>query len=173
MKLRTKRALAVAGGAAALSLALSGCGALGNLIGGGGNDAQRDEDTGEVTEGSDIDIFSLKLGDCIPQSAMSDGETNESAVVPCSEPHGYEVYHEFELADGEFPGSEAIQEEVLDKCVPEFGTFVGLAYEESSLDLTWYEPTQESWDSGNDRLVQCLVLDPEGEVEGSLEGAAR
>ncbi len=169
MKMRTRRVLAVAGSAAALSLALSGCSVLNGIIGGG--DAQRDDD-GNVTEESNIDIFSLKVGDCLPESSMSGGETSDTDVVPCSDSHAYEVYYEFDLADGEFPGSDAIQAEVEAECLPAFTDFIGLEYASSTLDITWYEPTTESWDA-NDRLVQCLVYDPAGDVEGSLEGAAR
>ncbi|MCE7482369.1 hypothetical protein LZG07_10615 [Microbacterium profundi] len=93
MKLRNRRAFALAGTALALSIALSGCSALNNLIVGGSNDAQRDEETGEVTEGSNIDIFSLKVGDCMPTSDTT-GEITDADVVPCSEPHADEVFFE-------------------------------------------------------------------------------
>ena len=89
MKLRTRRALALAGSAVALSIALTGCSTISNLISG---DAPRDEETGEVTEESNIDIFSLKVGDCMPADAMSNTEQTDADVVPCAEPHGYEVY---------------------------------------------------------------------------------
>ncbi|UYO95713.1 septum formation family protein [Microbacterium sp. M28] len=170
MKLRTRRALALAGSAVALSIALTGCSTITNLISG---DAPRDEETGEVTEESNIDIFSLKVGDCMPGDAMSGAEQSDADVVPCSEPHGYEVYHEFELADGEFPGADAIQAEVEAQCLPAFDSFIGLTFEESALDITWYEPTEDSWTEADDRLVQCLVYDAAGDVEGTLKGAAR
>ena len=170
MKLRTRRALALAGSAVALSIALTGCSTITNLISG---DAPRVEETGEVTEESNIDIFSLKVGDCMPGDAMSGSEQTDADVVPCSEPHGYEVYHEFELADGEFPGAEAIQAEVEAQCLPAFDSFIGLTFEESALDITWYEPTEDSWTEADDRLVQCLVYDAAGDVEGTLKGAAR
>ncbi|MGW8483633.1 septum formation family protein [Microbacterium sp. NPDC055903] len=170
MKLRTRRALALAGSAAVLSIALTGCSALNGLLGGG--DAPRD-DEGNVTEESNVDIFSLKLGDCLPESAMTGGETSDADLVPCDQPHVYEVYYEFDLADGEFPGSDAIYTEVEAQCMPAFEDFVGLDYASSTLDITWYEPTESSWAS-NDRLVQCLIFDTvNAEVEGSLAGVAR
>lgn len=179
MKMRTKRTLAVAGGAAALSLALSGCGALGNLIG-GGSDAQRDEDSGQVTEESDIDIFSLKVGDCMPTSDTSGAEIEDTTVVPCSEPHTDEVFFEFELGDGDLPSDEEIQGEVEAQCVPAFTEFVGLDYYDSELDLWWITPTERTWKEADDRLVQCVIYapDPEDpavslEVTGSLAGTAR
>src|SRR5690606_24227820 len=74
---RTTRTLALAGTAVALTVALSGCNVLG-----GSNDAQRDEE-GNVTEGSNIDVFSLQVGDCMPE-ADTTGEITDLDVVPCS-----------------------------------------------------------------------------------------
>jgi len=178
MKMRNRRALALAGTAVALSIALSGCSAINDLIG-GGNDAQRDEETGEVTEGSNIDIFSLKVGDCMPASDTS-GEITDADVVPCSEPHADEVFFEFELEDGDLPTDEEITAEVEAQCVPAFSEFVGIDYYESALDFWWLTPTEQTWTQANDRLVQCVIYEPDPEdpqasleVTGSLKGAAR
>ncbi|WP_228479688.1 septum formation family protein [Microbacterium abyssi] len=174
--MRTKRALAVAGSALALSIALSGCGALSGILGGG--DAQRDED-GNVTEGSNIDIFSLKVGDCMPASDTS-GEITDADVVPCSEPHADEVFYEFELEGDELPSDDEIMSQVEAQCVPAFTEFVGLDYYESTLDFWWITPTEQTWTQANDRVVQCVIYKPDPkdstgqtqlEVTGSLEGA--
>ncbi|MDQ0645751.1 septum formation family protein [Microbacterium murale] len=179
MKLRNRRALALAGTAVALSVALSGCSALNNLIVGGGNDAQRDEETGEVTESDTIDIFSLKVGDCMPASDTT-GEITDADVVPCSEPHADEVFFEFELAEGDLPTDEEITAEVEAQCVPAFSEFVGIDYYDSALDFWWLTPTEQTWTQADDRLVQCVIYEPDPadpevslEVTGSLAGAAR
>lgn len=178
--MRRKRTLALAGTAVALSLALSGCSAL-NAITGGGNDAQRDEDD-KVTEEANIDVFSLKVGDCMPESDSSGGEITDVDVVPCSEPHTDEVFFEFALADGDLPSDDEITAEVEAQCVPAFTEFVGFDYYESAIDFWWMTPTEETWTQANDRLVQCILYEPDPadssgqtslEVTGSLEGAAR
>ena len=64
MKTGAKRTLALAGSAVVLSLALSGCSVLNGVLG-GGNDAPRDEDD-QVIEETSIDVFALKVGDCMP-----------------------------------------------------------------------------------------------------------
>lgn len=179
MKLRDRRALAVAGAAVALSFALSGCSEISSLIGGGGSDAQRDEETGEVTEGSNIDIFSLKIGDCMPATNTS-GEITDADVVPCAEPHADEVFFEFDLPDGDLPSDDEITAEVEAQCVPAFSEFVGIDYHDSVLDFWWLTPTEDTWTQADDRLVQCVIYEPDPadpeaslEVTGSLEGAAR
>ena len=176
MKMGTKRTLALAGSALALSLALTGCSALSGILG-GGNDAQRDDD-GNVTEGANIDIFSLKVGDCMPASDSS-GEITDADVVPCSEPHTDEVFYEFELADGDLPSDDEIQAEVEAQCIPAFGEFVGTEWADSALDFWWITPTEATWTQANDRLVQCVIYQPDPadttgqtqlEVTGSLAG---
>ena len=164
------RSVLLATAALTLGAALSGCSAISSVFGSG--DAQRDEE-GHVTEGKEIDIFSLKVGDCLTEAAVTGGETNTAPVVPCGEAHPFEVYAEFDLDDGDFPGTDAIEAPAMEFCETEFEKFVGVAYNDSTLDYTWFEPTAESW-SADDRLVQCIIGDPEdAEITGSLKGAAR
>ena len=110
------------------------------------------------------------MGDCL--GAVETGEVNDVPTVPCSEPHQLEVFGEYTFADGDYPGDESISTTAEQECVAIFDAFVGLAYEESVLGVTYYTPTQESWETGDDRLVSCLVGDPDEDVTGSLEGAA-
>ncbi|PJI51461.1 hypothetical protein CTI14_59970, partial [Methylobacterium radiotolerans] len=48
------------------------------------SDADRDEETGQVTESANIDVFSVKLGDCMLETGS--GMLTDANVVPCSEP---------------------------------------------------------------------------------------
>lgn len=169
MKPRTRRALALAASAVALSAALSGCSVLNGIL--SGDDAARDDD-GNVTEEKEIDIFSLKVGDCLTEDAVTGGETDTAPVTPCDKPHPYEVYYEFKLEDGDFPGSDGIEAPAMEKCTTAFEEFIGVPFDASTLTFTWFEPTEESW-GANDRLVQCIVYDEAGDVTGSLKGAAR
>ncbi|WP_337000574.1 MULTISPECIES: septum formation family protein [unclassified Microbacterium] len=170
-KTRIGGALLLTGTALTLALGLSGCSALASILSGG--DAERDETTGQVKEGADIDIFALKVGDCMPTSESA-GEISEASVVPCSEPHGEEVYFEFSLPDGEFPDDAEIDAQVEAQCLPAFDTFVGMAWEDSTLSAYPITPTKDTWDTMNDRVVQCVILDPDNDaLVGTLKGAAR
>lgn len=170
MKLRNRRALMLAGTALALSIALSGCSAINDILGSGSGDADRDEESGQVTESANIDVFSLKVGDCKMSSAT--GEIQDVDVVPCEESHDEEVYYEFKMDDGEF--SEEAVDAATQECVGEaYTTFVGVAWDDSALDVYPITPTQRTWDELNDRVIQCVISDPAGPVTGSLEGAAR
>ncbi|MDH6182314.1 hypothetical protein M2152_002496 [Microbacteriaceae bacterium SG_E_30_P1] len=158
--------------AAALALvattALSGCSLINNLV--GPSDAVRD-DQGEVTESGDVDVFSVTVGDCFNDESDSAEEIQSVPIVPCSEPHDNEIFYEFELPEGDFPGDEAISAEGEEGCLQPFNDFVGINYEDSTLAYFALRPTEGSWAEG-DRLIQCTVWDPAGQVTGTLEGAA-
>lgn len=165
MKLRKRRALALVGAAAALSLSLTGCSTISSLLGGG--DAPRDEETGEVTEGSNIDVFSLKVGDCM--MASESGLIEDVDVVPCAEAHDEEVYYELKMDDGEFNSDDV--DAASQECIGDaFASFIGIDYDSSSLEVYPITPTQDTWDQLNDRVIQCVVYDPAGQTTGSLAG---
>ncbi|PPG05005.1 hypothetical protein C5E06_03790 [Pseudoclavibacter sp. RFBI5] len=137
----------------------------------GGESEVRDGETQEVTESGDLDVFKLAVGDCFNDAGST--TVSEIPVVPCSDPHDYEVYFEVEMAAGEYPGDEAISAQADTDCTAQFATFVGLSYEESSLNFSYLTPTQQSWDGADDRLIQCIIIDDAAQTTGSLAGAAR
>ena len=136
--------------------------------------AERDEAGAVATEGA-VDPFEVKLGDCVEQPVSNDSEEVEEVesvkAVPCEQPHDGEVYAVFDLPDGDFPGEEEVAAAGEDRCVEEFATFVGTAYEESQYDITSLFPTRDSWETQDDREYVCIVVAPEGQTAtGTLKG---
>lgn len=120
--------------------------------------------------GSGSDVFSLEVGDCIATST-GESEVTEVPVVECAEPHEVEVYADFEIDGTDYPGEDAIFAQADQGCYDAYAPFVGIAYEESKYDFSYYYPTEGSWAQG-DHLISCLILDPAGaELTGSLKGA--
>ena len=160
----------------ALTVTLGGCSTISQFVS-GGSAPERDEETNQVTEASDVDVFELEVGDCLQLDDAT--ELSAAAVVPCDEPHTDEIYDEFEMPDGEWPGSEAVQTAASEGCYTEFEPFVGLPYEESVLDYSAFTPLEEGWNDPTlqDRMVQCVIYEPSAEgvveVSGSLAGTAR
>lgn len=170
MARKTRMTIAALGAAAAL--ALTGCSAVEDLFGGGGEEPERDP-SGQVTESQDAaDVFTIKVGDCI--GSFEDGsEVAELPVVPCSDPHDQEVYASFMVPEADaFPGTDAVNSQAETDCAAEFETFVGVPYEESALYVQFLTPTEESWGQG-DREILCTIYDPEGQTTGSLQDAGR
>jgi Septum formation len=130
---------------------------------------QQDSSTGA----EDIYTADLEVGDCLGESPTAE-ETFSVETVPCSEPHSHEVFASVNLPDGDedFPSYQVIDEQAEEMCIAEFEGFVGLPHEQSTLEIRFMTPSEESWLAG-DRLVHCAVYDPAGDVSGSLRGAER
>ncbi|MDQ4213308.1 septum formation family protein [Microbacterium sp. ASV81] len=159
----------VIGAAMLLATGLSGCSVLSGGLG-GSSDAPRASASGQVTAGSNIDIFNLKVGDCKLKDAGA--QISGTDVVPCDQPHDEEVFYEFALPDG--PYDESAIGTAAETCdgAP-FTDFIGVAFDSSALDVNSITPTRDTWEKMNDRLVQCIVSDPAGQTKGSLRGSAK
>ena len=148
---------------------ISGCGILDETP----EPAVRDETSGEITESSEADVFSLKVGDCLNQTTTEEtAEVSSVPTVPCAEPHDSEAYAATDLPEGDYPGDQAVTDASDTFCSDQFATFVGLSYDESTLELASFYPTPESWAEG-DREIMCFISSPDGQVTGTLAGAAR
>ncbi|MGO1543507.1 MAG: septum formation family protein [Gulosibacter sp.] len=125
-----------------------------------------DEDDEEAfQEPDDADVFQLSVGDCITDTDMQGTELQTVPTVPCSQPHTYEVYHDFDIETDEFPGqgTSELDEIVADGCLGDaFEDFIGTPFSSSTLGVMYLSPTQGSWDNG-DTLVSCMVYEGEGE----------
>ncbi|WP_350351944.1 DUF2510 domain-containing protein [Microbacterium sp. A8/3-1] len=129
-------------------------------------------DAETTTEGDLVDWWEVKVGDCLPTDQPG-ADVAQVRVVSCDLPHADEVYFEFDLADGEYPGDDAVLDEATSRCEEAFADFIGIAYADSELDFYPVTPTQYTWNKVDDRVVQCSVYDNRGDVTGSLAGAAR
>lgn len=115
-------------------------------------------------------VFDLSVGDCFDDTEdISGGEVSDVPIVDCSEPHDNEVFHTFEVDDGEFPGDDGIVAEAQEQCVPAFEEYVGTDYASSRLDVFPITPTEKSWEGG-DREIVCALYDVElAKLEGSMK----
>ncbi|GEK22507.1 septum formation family protein [Cellulomonas xylanilytica] len=154
---------------AATLVALTGCGALEPTA----EPAVRDETSGEITESSEADVFSLEVGDCLNETGTEEvTEVSSVPTVPCDQPHDSEAYAATDMPAGDYPGDQAVTDASDAYCYEQFATFVGLSYEESTLELASFFPTQESWAEG-DHEIMCFIYSPDGQVTGTLAAAAR
>jgi hypothetical protein len=155
---------------AALSFGLSSCLGAPTPI-------ERDE-TGEVAEVNDsADVFALQLGDCVneytSETEEAEVEIETVPVVPCSEPHDYEVYLSHIIDSDTFPGAEEMVTLADDVCLDAFEPFVGLDYDSSRFTFSTMYPTQMSWNGLDDREILCLITDYNYEkLVGSVAGTA-
>ena len=128
--------------------------------------------------GGDLDVFTIAPGDCFFDDALAgltvdeQSETSSVAAVPCAEEHTFEAYHEFTLPEGEYPGAEVVEEKAYAECETAFAEFIGVPYEESVYEYSFYSPSSDTWQYQDDRLVSCVASTAEYDrLTGSLEGA--
>lgn len=139
----------------------------------GQDDTTRDESGAIVAEG-EIGAFRIRLGDCLNGGATGLIESLDG--VPCSQSHDLEVYHAFNLGegDGTFPGEDEVASEADQGCFEAFEPFVGESYEDSVYGFSAMTPTEGSWDGLDDREVLCLLGNYDDTPKtGSAEGTAR
>ncbi|PDP86981.1 septum formation family protein [Glycomyces fuscus] len=156
--LRTLGASVLAAGGV---FALSGCGVLMSVIGGG-------------------NVMELNVGDCFVEeemnTALSGGEVSNIPLVDCAEEHDSEFFFAYDMTEAEYPGDEATMTQAEELCTGEnFTNFIGVPYAESEIYAYYLYPTQQTWDQLNDREIICYVTTADiGEmVTGTLEGANR
>lgn len=122
---------------------------------------------------SEGNVFSLEVGTCFNDADSTATELSEVPIVDCSEPHDNEVYHLFDLPDGDYPGEAAVSTAANEGCLDAFAGYVGTAYLDSELDYFPLTPTSGSWDAG-DREVVCALYDLTlAQLTGSMQGAGR
>ncbi|WP_447643816.1 septum formation family protein [Nocardioides zeae] len=153
-----RRALA-AGFALAAATTLAAC----------GDDAERDDASNEITAAGDADVFDLEVGDCFDDT--DSGQITDVPGVPCAEPHDNEIFHTFEMEEGDWPGNEAVSAAADEECNAAFEEFVGIAYDDSTLYWSTITPVQQTWEEIDDREVICVIYSPDGPTEGTLEGS--
>jgi hypothetical protein len=172
MAVSALRRLLLGGTVALAALALTGCGIVQDAIEQATGGSSTDTASEVSGTGEDTDIFAITVGDCL-NDGDSSGEVQSAPTVACSDPHDSEAYASVMVADGEFPGEDAIAAQAENDCYAGFAPFVGTTYEESAYAFTWYYPTELSWADG-DREILCMLYDPEFQpITGSLQGAAR
>lgn len=119
--------------------------------------------------------FDLAVGDCFDPIADSDDQSFLAAQMrACDEPHLMEVIGLPTLddpLDAAYPGQAEVDRRSEDLCLAAFAEYVGVDYEDSRLGAAYYDPTSESWATG-DRLILCVVEStPAAPLTRSVEGS--
>lgn len=121
-----------------------------------------------------VHIEDIEVGQCFDEPEMDEQDNVEQVpMVDCSAVHVYEVFDQFELEDGLWPGQESVTNDARSGCDDRFEDFVGIPKDDSELEGFFLAPTVASWDGFDDRTVTCFVTDENNDTTGTLEGAAR
>lgn len=124
-----------------------------------------------VIDQSGTPASSLSSGDCL--DAPESGQIVSVDLIPCEEPHTFEVIGSVILGDGPFPGDSATIQTARESCEDIFPGYVGEPVETSSWYINAFVPTREGWDDG-DRSATCLIFKFDDDLElEELTGSAR
>lgn len=120
---------------------------------------------------SDGRVFFADLdeGDCIVDESFTEERALKATLGPCDEPHVAEVYAEFDLEEGSFPGDDVASRLADEGCTSRIEDLTGTPLAETPYETYLFYPTEWGWD--DDRSVSCLALLPEPQ-RGTLEDLA-
>lgn len=147
------------------------------LIAGGGvagwiTNASRSS-TGDITKSGDMTSNDLRVGDCWDMKDPSADTIDNVTARPCGEAHEYEVFFIGSLTGNDYPTEDQFSTYVKNNCVSAFTTYVGRAYADSSLDISWLYPESKGWAIG-DRTVECSAYDPNNsQLTASVKGSGQ
>mgnify|MGYP000850476337 FL=1 len=175
--------------AVAMTPVLSGCSQVALAVAGAMVRAQEAPPQPPVeVEDTDNDMAFeyLGVGDCFDDPYAEGGMAGDGPwpvlLIPCDDPHSFELYAKSDLGashfpdamspTAEFPGDDEVGEAADEVCYDAFDDFVGESYEDSTLDYWYYPPVAESWAHG-DRLVRCAVGYDDETISWSVEGSGR
>jgi hypothetical protein len=119
-------------------------------------------------------VYELATGTCflLPPVRTADELDLDDKVelVDCGTDFNGQLFGSGELPDGPNPGDEQANTMALDICNQLFAGFVGLSFDESTLDYIYWAPTETSWTNGNRRYA-CVFLSDDTR-SGTFESAA-
>ncbi|CCM63951.1 MAG: hypothetical protein GX471_09475 [Candidatus Microthrix parvicella] len=160
------------------------------IVGCGGNDAPVPPTTAptSTTEASRTDrdlsqpadnavpdgVENLRVGDCYDPAPDPSQRNVMVLIVPCDQPHQYEVYEVAAFTEGtdaDFPGDDAVRNYAEEYCFQGFEGFVGQVWRDSELDIETWFPTRVSWTKGADRKLSCVLYHrKKADLTGSMQG---
>jgi hypothetical protein len=162
------RGMAIAG----IVLSSLGTAALVLVLAAGGIQAfQQGWEEGARDTAGDGVTFSVDEGECfdVPGGSL-EGETYDVDTVPCTGSHQAEVFANFRIPNGGYPGDDAVTRTAEDKCYAlRYGYAMDVWALPDDVDLYYFTPTRESWRLG-DRKVTCMFgnTDERSGLTGSL-----
>lgn len=113
--------------------------------------------------------ISANVGECIDNETAPEEEVFDIPVVDCSLPHDSQVVGAFDLTGDEY--SAELEKQAGNDCRAAFEDFVGTEFAKSSLLMSWYIPTMDSWAAGDREVICVIYLEDNSKVTGSWEGA--
>ncbi len=123
--------------------------------------------------GASVSVFHLKAGDCLVPPTDVKAELTSVKVVSCREAHTQEVYALVtDPAGDNYPGASHLETFANGNCLEHYESYVGVAYQDSSLFYTYLLPSVRSW-AAKDRTIVCVITTTAQKLTTSVKGSKR
>src|SRR5690606_33810847 len=127
-----------------------------------------------------VSVFDAQVGSCFVAPKEVAAELSDLSQVPCDVEHQQELYAKvaYRFPEGaptdtvdSYPGNAALDTFAQGACAESFTAYVGIAYPDSGLWMTYLLPSARSWQQGNDRSVLCFVTTTGDPLTNSVKGS--
>lgn len=133
----------------------------------------------DATKPTSVTVFDAAVGDCFVAPTEVKAELANLSKVPCDVAHQQELYAKIDYrASGSasagvpdaYPGDATLDTYANGACAQAYTSYVGIAYPDSGLWMTYLLPSARSWQQGKDRSILCFVTTTAG---GSLTSSVK
>lgn len=116
-------------------------------------------------------VFDLEIDDCWKEAST---QILEVEVVPCEEPHPYQVFALIDYTESDdYPGEAALASFAGEQCRGAFEDYVGRDYDSSEFYFYALRPSETTWAEGDREIVCSLALQDESDWTGSGKDSGR
>lgn len=129
-----------------------------------------------------VSVFDVAIGDCFTAPKDVAAELSNLSKVPCSVDHQQELYATVDYTPpstttaaaqpgDSYPGDAVLDTYAQGACAEAFTGYIGIAYPDSGLWMTYLLPSARSWQSGEDRQILCFVTTTGSPLTKSVKGS--
>jgi hypothetical protein len=145
----------------------------------------------EAGVGRQYFVYTPVVGDCVDLRSIVDGKAVTTRTLPgvdgtpkgnrqvilrldCNLPHQYEIIASVNagLPSSPAPSNGELVLAAKRLCPEAFGTYIGIPYQTSTLEMGWILPGADQLAKGNQQ-IGCTVLDSKAKLVGTVREAKR
>jgi hypothetical protein len=130
--------------------------------------SQRSTTSGQITKSGNLDVLSLRTGDCFQNPAGNQPPTTlkQLTAVPCTTAHNAQVIAQLPVSGSAYPGADAFTAQAKSGCNAKLADLVQSKLTQS-MNLIFLYPEPLAWTEGQ-RVISCVVVDSSPDITSSL-----
>jgi hypothetical protein len=131
--------------------------------------SQRSATTGQITKSGDLDVLSLRTGDCFqnPSGNQPPSTLKQLTAVTCVSPHNAQVIAQLPVTGSAYPAAAAFRAQAAPGCNASLIADVDKSKLTSTMNLIYLYPEPQAWTDGQ-RVITCVVVDSSEGLTSSL-----